>query len=99
MIGPEHGLGRISSRLGALGLVNRNQRLWLDEFTFRMRGCYAEALYRDDGATLDDLRESVATFEDTARIARRIFGSAHPFTAQLEQCLQNAQEMLRLNSQ
>ena len=30
MIGPEHGLGRISSRLGALGLVNRNQRLWLE---------------------------------------------------------------------
>ena len=64
-----------------------------------MRGCYAEALYEDAGATLDDLRESVATFEDTARIARRIFGSAHPLTAQIEQCLRETRAALRLRTQ
>ena len=31
----------------------------------------------DDGATLDDLRESVLTFEDTERISRRVMGDAH----------------------
>ena len=46
----------------------------------------------DADATLDDLLESVATFEDTLRIARRIFGSAHPLTAQIEQCLQEARD-------
>ena len=70
-----------------------------DEFILRTRGCYAEALYRDPDATLDDLLESVATFEDTARIARRIFGRAHPLAAQFEQCLQNARQMLRLRTQ
>ena len=64
-----------------------------------MRGCYAEALYRDPDATLDDLREAVTTLEETERIARRIFGSAHPLTAQIEQCLQDARATLRLRTQ
>ena len=67
-----------------------------NETTFRMRGCYAGALYADPAATLDDLREAVTTLEDAERIARRTFGGAHPLTAQVEQCLQNAREMLRL---
>ena len=33
---------------------------------------------RDPGATLDDLREAVATLEETAPTARRVFGGAHP---------------------
>ncbi len=37
---------------------------------------YALALY--DGATLDNLREALTTLEETARIARRVLGSAHP---------------------
>ena len=69
------------------------------EFTFRMRGCYAEALYRDPDATLDDLREAVTTFEDAARIARRTFGGAHPLTARIEGGLQAARAMLRLRAQ
>ena len=36
--------------------------------------------YMDPGATLDDLREAVATLEDTERSARRVFGTAHPIT-------------------
>ena len=43
-----------------------------------------EALVRqDDGATLDDLREAVTTCEDVERIARRVLGSAHPFTVHI----------------
>ena len=63
-----------------------------------MRGCYAEALYTDADATLDDLLESVATFEDTARIARRTFGGAHPLATQIEQCLHKARAALRLRT-
>ena len=41
-----------------------------DVLTLRMRWNYARALYQDDGATLDDLREAVTTLEDTARTHR-----------------------------
>jgi hypothetical protein len=44
---------------------------------------YALALYKDASATLDDLREAVATLEDTERIARRVFGGEHPLTSAL----------------
>ena len=63
-----------------------------------MRGCYAEALYRDEGATLDDLREAVMTFEETARTARRVLGGTHPLTAKVEKSLQNARAALRLRT-
>ena len=43
-----------------------------------MRWIYAQALYKDDGATLDDLREAVTTLEEIERTARRVLGSAHP---------------------
>ena len=51
-----------------------------DETTLRNRLYYAEALYRDDCATLDDLREAVTTLEGTEQIGRRVFGGAHPTT-------------------
>ena len=38
----------------------------------------------DDAATLDDLREAVTTLEETERIARRVFGGAHPLTKGIE---------------
>ena len=69
------------------------------EFTFRMMGCYGQALCIDTDATLDDLREGVATLKETVRIARRTLGGAHPLTARLEQPLQNAREILRLRTQ
>ena len=47
----------------------------------------AQSLYRDDGATLDDLREAVTTLEDTERIARRVLGGAHPTAVRIEQAL------------
>ena len=39
---------------------------------FQTRWNYAMALYQDEGATLDDLREAVTTLEDAGRIARRV---------------------------
>ena len=56
---------------------------------------YAEALYQDPGATLDDLREAVTTLEDTARIMRRVLGGAHPATSEVEGNLQDARDTLR----
>ena len=66
-----------------------------DDTTFRMRWIYAEALYMDASATLDDLREAVTTFEDLERIARRVLGGAHPTTKVAEKSLQNARATLR----
>ena len=66
-----------------------------NEFTIRMRWNYANALYEDDGAPLDDLREAVNTLEDTERIARRVLGGAHPVTTGIEDDLQNARAAFR----
>ena len=65
-----------------------------DRLTLQMRWNYAMALYRDNGATLDDLREAVTTLEDTARIARRVFGGAHPLTTGIEVELRKARAAL-----
>ena len=51
--------------------------------------------YEDPGATLDDLRDAVTTLEDTARIARRVFGGAHPHTRGIENELRNSRSVLR----
>ena len=56
----------------------------------KMRWIYAEALYKDGSATLDDLREAVTTLEDTSRTARRVLGGAHPLTAGIEDTLRDA---------
>ena len=63
--------------------------------TLRMRWSYARALYHDDDATLDDVRESVTTLEETERTARRVLGGAHPTTVDIEASLQIAQTHLR----
>jgi tetratricopeptide (TPR) repeat protein len=63
--------------------------------TLRMRWAYAKALYRDADATLDDLCEAVTTLEDTERIARQVFGGAHPITEGIEENLQRARAALR----
>ena len=51
----------------------------LHEVTIKMLWAYTETLYEDDSAPLADLRELVNTLEDSARGARRVYGSAHPF--------------------
>ena len=48
------------------------------DLTLRSRWIYAQTLYKDDGATLGDIREAVTTLEDTGRTARRVFGVTHP---------------------
>ena len=57
---------------------------------------YARALYKADGATLDDFREAVTTIEDTARIARRVLGGVHPVTVDMEEALRDARAALEL---
>ena len=52
-------------------------------------------LYYDPGATLDDLREAVTTFEDVEPIARRVLGGAHPLTTEIQLQLQEARAALR----
>ncbi len=62
--------------------------------TLQMESNYAIALYRDDGTTLDDLREAVDTLEDTDRIARRVLGGEHPLTADVGVTLRDARALL-----
>ena len=52
-------------------------------------------LYKDDAATLDDLREAVTALEDLEQTARRVLGGAHPTVALMEQALRNARAALR----
>ena len=65
------------------------------EISIKMRALYAQALYLDNSATLDDLRDAVRTLEDPDRIARRVFGGAHPLVGEVEGALQDARETLR----
>ena len=63
--------------------------------TLKMRSVYANTLYKDADATLDDLREAVTTLEDVAPNARRVFGGAHPLTGAIEDDLRDARAVLR----
>jgi len=65
-----------------------------DDLTLRMRSIYATTLFRDDAATLDDLREAVTTLEDAERTARRVLGGAHPLTEDFEFNVRNARAAL-----
>ena len=66
-----------------------------DRLTLKMWLLFAGALYEDPSATLDDLREAVATLEETARVTRRVLGGAHPLTADIEERLREARVTLR----
>ena len=61
-----------------------------DDITLKIRAMYATTLYRDAGATLDDLGEAVTTLEETERTARRVFGGTHPLAAGIGRHLRNA---------
>ena len=60
-----------------------------------MRMNYAESFYKDPGATLDDLREVVASLEEIERTMRRVLGNAHPHVRQMVAFLRDAQAALR----
>ena len=64
------------------------------DIALKMRLFYAAALYQDDGATLDDLREAATTLEDTASTARRVLGGSHPLAISIEEGLRESQEAL-----
>ena len=59
-----------------------------------MQWNYAEALYKDTGATAADLRKAVTTLEDARRIARRMLGGAHPSTTGIENALRDTRGRL-----
>ena len=65
------------------------------DLTLKVRWNYAMALYKDDGATLSDLRKAVQTLEEIERTARRVLGGAHPTTTGIEAALREAREALR----
>ena len=65
-----------------------------DQYTLTMRVNYAMALWRDDSATLDDLREAVTTLGKTGETARRVLGGPHPLVAQIEGKLRAARAAL-----
>ena len=57
------------------------------ELTLKMRWTYAKALYKDNRATLDDLREAVSTLEDAERIGRRVLGGENPTAVTMGEAL------------
>ena len=67
-----------------------------DKITLRLRSSYARALCQDDGATLDDLRETMTTFEEIEPTARRVFGGAYPFVVNMEHNLKHARAALAI---
>ena len=65
------------------------------DHTLRMRCIYGQSLYGNDVATLDDLREAVATLEDAGRTAQRVLGCTHPVAMGLEDALRQSRAALR----
>jgi len=66
-----------------------------NDSTLKTRWIYAQTLYRDAGAALDDVFEAVTTLEEAERISRRVFGGAHPLTEGIEGELRDARAALR----
>ena len=62
--------------------------------TLTLRKIYAETLYLNPAATLDDIREAVATLEEMARTVRRVLGGEHPFTVEIELHLRTSRDAL-----
>ena len=59
-----------------------------------MKMNYAQDLYEDPAATLDDLREAVTTLEVAERIARRVLGSSNPVANAIKFFLREARVTL-----
>ena len=65
------------------------------ELTLTMRQNYGAVLCNNPGATLDDTREAVTTLEESERVARHVYGGAHPLASGIEHALRNARAALR----
>ena len=64
------------------------------QLTLTIRFAYGVALYQDDGATLDDVREAVTTLEETERTARRVLGGTHPTVVSIGEARRDSQAAL-----
>lgn len=62
--------------------------------TLRIKKIYAEALYKDNSTTLNDLREAVTTLEETVRKSWHVLGGAHPLVGLMEGSLRDARAAL-----
>ena len=69
-----------------------------DELTQRVKWIHAMALYSDPDATLDDIREAVATLDKLKQTFRRQLGGAHPKTVAIEGSIQEARMTLLLRA-
>ena len=65
------------------------------DILLKMKHKYAQTLYEDPEATLDDLREAVTTLEELEPIVRRVLGGAHPLTTDTENTLRESRAALR----
>jgi len=66
-----------------------------NEITLTMRLVYAQVVILGPSPTLAALCKAVSTLEDTARIARRVLGGAHPSTERIEVALRKSRAVLR----
>ena len=62
--------------------------------TLKLLWVHAQTLYKDDSATLADLREAVNTLEDSARGARRVYGRTHPIVVGTEYHIKHSRAAL-----
>jgi len=65
-----------------------------DLLTLKMGWLYAMALYKNYGATVDDLHEAVETLESVAKSYKRVFGQAHPKRSTVQGALAAARAVL-----
>ena len=65
-----------------------------NEITLTMRLVYAQVVILGPSPTPAALCKAVSTLEDTARIARRVLGGAHPSTEQIEVALRKSRAAL-----
>ena len=55
---------------------------------------FSSTLRKKDGATLDDLRESVEALGSVAPLWTRVFGPSHPDTPNVQRALKEARKAL-----
>ena len=77
---------RIPEAIRALGKDNAN--------TFRLQRMYAQCLYKNEGASREDVTAAIATLEELDRKITRIYGASHPQTGATRSRLAEAREKL-----
>ena len=95
LLDTNHEVEEAKSVLKRTLLVARRVLGEVNEITLYGRWNYARALYNNDNATLDDIREAVNTLEDLERIARHVLGDAHPIRVHIEQHLRKSRAARR----